>query len=265
MQIGAYNSSYSNYNTLLQNQQKAMLKMATAQRINKASDDAAGLAISEGMRGQISGLNQGQRNVQDSVSLLKVAEGGMSSSNDVMQRMRELTLQASNGTLTDEDRGAIQLEMNQLGAQLNSNAANTQYNGINTNDGGLSLVTQNGANSGQNVTGSLGATSAAALGINLDVSTRDAAETSLNSVDTGLSSLSKIRSNSGASINGLEVSGNVAASSSANLQSAESNLRDADMAKEASLFGATGIGLYANMMTLTKAMQQSQGILSILA
>ncbi len=265
MQINSYGSSGVNYNNTLQNQQKIMLKMATAQRINKAADDAAGLGISEGMRGQISGLNQAQRNIQDSVSLLKVAEGGMSGSSDVMQRMRELTVQAGNGTLTNEDRRAIQMEMNQLGAQIDSNAANTQYNGMSTNDGSMRLITQSGANSGQNTLSNLGDTSAAALGIKLDVSTRDAAEAALSSVDVGISGLSKIRSNNGASINGLETSANAAASSSLNLQSSESKLRDADMAKEATLFAASGINLYANIMALTKTMQQRQGVLSILA
>ncbi|WP_346353720.1 flagellin [Azotosporobacter soli] len=266
MQIGAYTPSYSNYSNALQNQQKAMLRMATGERINKAADDVAALAISEKLRGQISGSNQAERNAQDSISMLNVAEGGMNSSADTMQRMRELSVQAGNGTLTDQDRSMIQQEMNQLGAQLNSNASNTQFNGINTNDGTLSNMTsQVGANAGQTATASIGNTSAAGLGVSFDVSTQAAAATTLDSIDTGMANLSSIRSSVGASVNGLQYSSDIASSSAENLQAAESRYRDADMAKEATLFGASGIGLYANIMALSKTMQQQQGMLSLLA
>lgn len=267
MQIGAYKTSYytNSLNTAVQKQQKAMLTMATGQRVNKAADDAAAMAIAQGMQGQISGLNQAQRNAQDSASMLNVAEGGMNSSAAVMQRMRELTVQASNGTLTDEDRSSIQMEMNQLNAQLNSNAANTQYNGINTNDGTLGgMVSQIGANAGQSMSTSVGNTAASALGINTDVSTQAAAETSLKSVDNGINGLSSIRSTVGTAINGLQRSSDVAASSSSNLQAAQSGYTDQDIAKASTLFASTGAGLYANIMNLSKLQQQQQGMMSLL-
>jgi flagellin len=266
MRIGTTTPSYSSYYQSIDKQQKAMLRIATSQRINSAADDAAALAISEGMRGQISGLNQAASNTQNSVSLLNTAEGAMNNSTDVVQRMRQLDIQASNGIYTDGDRAAMQAEMNQLSAQLDTNANNTEFNTLKTNNGSLNnFITQVGANSGQNVSLSIANTSYTALGINNDVSTQSAASSNLQSIDGGLESLTSSRAQVGAITNRLTSSGENATQSAINLQSAESTIRDSDIARQTSLFQQSNVGMYAAMMSLAKSMNAQQSTLSLLA
>lgn len=263
MRIGTTTPSYTQS---LEKQQKAMLRIATSQRINSAADNAASLAISEGLRSQIGGLNQGTRNTQDSVSLLNTSESAMSSSTDVVQRMRELNIQASNGTYTNEDRQAMQTEMNQLRSQLDANATNTEFNTLKTNNGSLNnYIAQTGANTGQNLSLSIGDTSSTALGINSDVSTQAAASSNLQSIDSSLETLASSRSQVGAITNRLTVSSDNTSQSSMNLQSAESRLRDSDIAQQISLFNQSNIGMYAAMMALSKNMSEQKGTLSLLA
>lgn len=265
MRIGTSTLAYSAYDHSLEKQQKALVRMATAQRINSAADDAAGLAIAEGMNGQISGLNQAAGNAQDTVSLLNTAAGGMSNSADLVQQMRQLNIQAANGTYTDEDRSAIQTEMNQLNAQLNTNAANTEFNTIKTNDGSLNAFTvQIGANSGQNMSFSIGSTSSNALGVSSDVSTQAAAENNLASLDNGLNSLSASQAQIGALSTTLSYSADNATQSAVHVQSAESRLRDADIGQQSGLFSQSQVGMYAAIMALSKSMHAQQGTLSLL-
>lgn len=266
MQINASTPSLLSYSQNLASSQKAMQQLATGKKINSAADDPAVLAILSGMQGQVGGLDQASDNTRNSISLLNTAEGAMGDSSSILQDMRTLTVQAGNGTLTDGDRAAIQQQMNQLSAQLDTNARSTQFNGINTNDGSLTnFVTQTGANSGQTVTTSISDTSAAALGINNDVSTQAAATNSLGTIDNGLQQISSDRTELGAVTSSLQFSADNTNQSSINLQSAASTMGDADIAKEASLFSASSIKLYASVMVLAKQMNQQKGIISLLA
>ncbi|WPC41019.1 flagellin [Clostridium sp. JS66] len=259
MQIQSYSTSY--YNQSIANMQKAMLRISTASKLNSAADNAANLAISESLQSQSRGLDQAVRNTQDSISLLDTAEGSMGNSSDVLQRMRELSVQASNGTLTDEDRSNIQQEMDQLKDQLDSNAKNTQFNGIYTNNGTLSnFTTQTGANNKENLSMSIGNVSSSALGVNANVSTQSAASDSLKSIDDAINKLSSSRGEIGAVTNNLSYSMDNASQTSLNYQSANSNYKDADIAKEISLFNQSNIGLYSNIMALSSGIQQQNFI-----
>lgn len=267
MQINSYSSTTSYYNQNLANSQKALHQIASGKKINNAADDPAVLAILSKMQGQISGLDQASSNTQDSISLLNTAEGAMSNSTDIIQSMRSLAVQSANGTLTDQDRTAIQQQMDQYSAQLNQNAAYTQYNGMNTNNGSLNnFVTQVGANSGQNTTTSIGNTSTAALGINTDVSTQSAASSSLGTIDNGLNQITSARAAIGTTTNGLERSSDNANQASVNQQTAASGMGDSDIAKQVSLFSQSNIQSYISMMILSKQIhnQQQSGI-SLLA
>lgn len=269
MRIGANSLSYNYnlYNNEQQKLQKTMLRLATGQKINSAADNPAALAISEGLRSQINGLSKAQQNTEDARSMLYTAEGSMGNSSDVIQRMRQLTLQSANGTLTDEDRSAIQSEMNQLGVQLDYNANNTEYNTIKTNNGTTgSLSIQTGANSGQNLAISINSATSAALGINTDVSTQAAANSNLSSIDTGLDRLTTSRTNLGALINRLDYTSQNDSQSAVNAQASESHYRDADPAQEISLFNQSNVQMYASIMAMSRRMQNQQGsLLSLLA
>jgi flagellin len=267
MQINSSSSTISSYNQSLMNGQKAMQQISSGKKINSAADDPAVLAILSQMQGQIGGLDQAYSNTQQSIALMNTAEGAMSDSTDIIQSMRDLAVQAADGTLTDQDRGAIKQQMNQYASQLNNNANYTQFNGINTNNGSLNnFITQVGANSGQTTSTSIGDTSLAALGINTNVSTQAAASSSIGTIDNGLQQISSERANIGAVTTGLEMSSNNTNQSSTNLQSAASGMGDADLAYQASLFGQSNIQSYVSMMILSKQMQnQKQNAISLLA
>lgn len=259
MQINSY------YNQALQNQQMAMLRINSAQRINCAKDDAAGLAISESLKSQYNGLNQASNNMAQAQDLLNTAEGEMSDSSDVLQRMRELSLQASNGTLTDSDRANIQTEMNQLKEQLNSNANTTHYNGIYTNNGTLkNFTTQAGANDGETISTSIGDMSSKGLGITGKVSTQSDATETLGSIDNAINKLSSSRADVGAMTNTLDHSISNANQASYNTQAAYSNYRDADISRELTSYRQTSVQAYASMMAMSMQMQGDQSKLSIL-
>ncbi|NMM61470.1 flagellin [Clostridium sp. P21] len=263
MQIQSYSSSY--YNQSIAGKQMAMLRIATASKLNSAADNAANLAISENLKSQGTGLDQASRNIQDSTSLLDTAEGSMGNSTDVLQRMRELTVQAGNGTLTDEDRSCIQQEMDQLKSQLDSNAKNTQFNGIYTNNGTLSnFTTQIGANSGENMSISIGNVSSDALGISTNVATQSSASDSLKSIDGAINRLSSSRSKIGAITNSLDYTMDNANQTSLNYQSANSNYTDSDIAQQISLFTQSNTKLYSSIAALSNSMQQQQSSISLL-
>jgi flagellin len=266
MQIGAASYSLKSYYDDLAKSQKSMQHISSGQKVNSAADSAAAIAIIQGMYGQSNGLVQAADNTQDSINLLDTAEGAMDDSTSVIQDMRQLSVQAANGTLTDQDRSFIQLQMDQLNAQINANAANTQYNTINTNDGSLSnFVSQVGANSGDTYTTSIASVSSAALGLNTDVSTQAAAENSIQSLDDGLQQLTDERASVGASTNALQASSDNATQAASSLQSAESVLGDTDIAQEISLMSSSNVKAYASIMMLAKQMNQQKGVLSLLA
>jgi flagellin len=247
-------------------QSKAMQKLSSGLRINSAADDAAGLAISEKMRSQIRGLDQATNNAQNGISLLQTAEGALNETHDILQRMRELAVQGANDTNTTEDRDQIQTELNQLMSEIDRIAETTQFNTQNLLGGSFSATLQVGANAGQIITFSISAmdTSGLSLGTNIAVDTNAAASTAISALDKAIKLVSSQRSNLGALENRLDHTINNLTTSSENLTSAESRIRDVDMAKEMSEETKDSILAQAAQAMLAQANQQPQQVLQLL-
>ena len=226
--------------------QKSMEKLSSGERINKAGDDASGLSISEKMRSQIRGLNQASRNIGDAISFTNVAEGYLQETTDVLQRIRELAVQASNGVYSVEDRMQIQVEVSQLVAEVDRIASSAQFNGMNlltgrfAKDSDTVMQFQIGANVDQNIRAYVGTMTSQALGLTgiqgtderISISSPDEANSTIAVLDNALKNVNKQRADLGAYTNRMELAQkgiNVAAE---NTQAAESRIRDADMAKE---------------------------------
>lgn len=210
-------------------------RLASGRRINRAADDASGLAISEVLNAQVRGLNQATRNTQDAVSLIQTADGGLSQTSDTLQRVRELTVQAGNGTLAPEQRDAIQAEIAELTSTIERVATTTEFNGQKILDGSNPTVqVQTGANVSDQTTIALPDATTAALGVavgQVDVSSAGAANASLANVDQALTAVSSARGDLGAQQNALEsviANNNVSAENQA---SARSQIADLDYAK----------------------------------
>ena len=232
-------NTYRQFNNANNAQAKSMEKLSSGQRINSASDDAAGLAISEKMRGQIRGLDQASRNAQDGVSLIQTAEGALNETHDILQRMRELVVQAGNGTNKTEDLDAIQDEIGSLIEEIGGEDGSkgisdrSQFNGRNLLDGTLNVTLQIGANAGQQVNLTIGDMSAEALSVNsidvTDFSTTTFDE-QLVTIDGAINQVSEQRSGLGATQNRLDHTINNLSTSSENLTASESRIRDVDYA-----------------------------------
>lgn len=237
-------NTYRQFNNANNAQAKSMEKLSSGQRINNASDDAAGLAISEKMRGQIRGLDQASRNAQDGASLIQTAEGALNETHDILQRMRELVVQAGNGTNKTEDLDAIQDEIGSLieeiGGETGSKGISdrAQFNGRNLLDGSLDVTLQVGANAGQQVNLKIGDMSAKALGtedafvnsINVKDFTTTSFDDQLAIIDGAINQVSEQRSGLGATQNRLDHTINNLSTSSENLTASESRIRDVDYA-----------------------------------
>ena len=248
-------------------QSKAMQKLSSGLRINSAADDAAGLAISEKMRSQIRGLDQATNNAQDGISLLQTAEGALNETHDILQRMRELAVQGANDTNTTEDRNQIQTELNQLMSEIDRIAKTTQFNTQNLLGGTFSATLQVGANAGQIINFSISPMDTAGLSLDttsIAVSTNDAAGTAISALDEAIKRVSSQRSNFGALENRLDHTINNLTTSSENLTSAESRIRDVDMAKEMSEETKDSILAQAAQAMLAQANQQPQQVLQLL-
>jgi flagellin len=243
--IAALNT-YRQLNSASGAQSKSMEKLSSGQRINRAGDDAAGLAISEKMRGQIRGLEQASRNGQDGISLIQTAEGALNETHAILQRMRELAVQGSNDTNTTEDRTAIQDEANQLAKDINRIARDTEFNGqaLLTGSGGPntdgSFAFQVGANENQQITLSIDAMDGATLLVAagsaeaddaIDISSDAAIATAaITIINNAIETVSAQRSNLGAYQNRLDYAINNINTSAENLTAAESRVRDVDYA-----------------------------------
>ncbi|MCT8976132.1 flagellin Hag [Clostridium sp. CX1] len=245
---------------------KSMEKLSSGLRINRAGDDAAGLAISEKMRGQIRGLDQSSRNAQDSISLLQTAEGALNETHSILQRMRELSVQAANDTNVTEDRSAIKSEIDQLSSEITRISAQTEFNTQKLLDDNFkNKQFQIGANKGQTITVSISGMSATNLGVNaLNVTDTANSNTSISSVDAAIAKVSRQRSSLGALQNRLEHTINNLGTASENLSAAESRVRDVDMAKEMMSFQKNNILSQAAQAMLAQANQQPQGVLQLL-
>ncbi|GED20748.1 flagellin N-terminal helical domain-containing protein [Kurthia gibsonii] len=245
---------------------KNLEKLSSGFKINRAGDDAAGLAISEKMRGQISGLNMASKNAQDGISLIQTAEGALNETHSILQRMRELAVQSSNDTNVAEDRTAIQAEVDQLASEITRIATDTEFNTQNLLSGGFSAKAFHiGANSGQTISLSIDAMDADTLAVSaLDLKTQSGAEKAITTINDAIETVSTQRSNLGAVQNRLEHTINNLGATSENLTAAESRIRDTDMAAEMMAFTKNNILSQAAQSMLAQANQQPQGVLQLL-
>ena len=248
---------------------KAMEKLSSGLRINRAGDDAAGLSISEKMRGQIRGLDQASRNSQDGISMIQTAEGALNETHNILQRMRELSVQAANDTNVTADREAIDTELNQLSEEITRIAEETEFNEqkmFNTT-AGVGVNFQVGANCGQRIALTFSCMTAASLTVStgdIDVSSSDAATALVETINEAITTVSTERSKLGAIQNRLEHTIANVDNASENLQSAESRIRDVDMAKEMMTYSKNNILQQAAQSMLAQANSQPQGVLSLL-
>ncbi|MCM3216285.1 flagellin [Niallia taxi] len=263
--IAALNT-YRQLSSATNAQSKSMEKLSSGQRINRAGDDAAGLAISEKMRGQIRGLDQASRNSQDGISLIQTAEGALNETHAILQRMRELAVQGGNDTNTSDDRTQIKTEIDQLTKEIDRIADTTEFNTQNLLKGSFSGTLQVGANDGQTINFSISAMGAEGLGISgtISVGTNAEAGASISALDKAIKTVSTQRSNLGALQNRLEHTINNLDTSSENLTAAESRVRDVDMAKEMMTQTKNSILSQAAQSMLAQANQQPQGVLQLL-
>ena len=259
--------------------QSAMERLSSGERINKAGNDASGLAVSEKMRSQIRGLTQASRNIGDAVSFVQVSEGYLAETTDVLQRIRELAVQASNGVYSDEDRMQIAVEVSQLVAEVDRISSSAQFNGMNLLTGRFAresdtvMQFQIGANVDQNIRAYIGTMTATALGLKgqqgdesniISVNSPDDASQTLATIDEALKNVNKQRADLGAYQNRMEMAQkgiNVAAE---NTQAAESRIRDTDMAKEVVEYTKDQILQSAATAMLAQANSQSQNVLALL-
>ena len=252
-------------------QAKSTEKLSSGYKINRAADDAAGLSISEKMRSQIRGLNKASSNAQDGVSLVQTAEGALNETHSILQRMNELATQAANGTNTSVDRSAIRAELDQLTSEINRIQSTTQFNTMNLLDGTFSgtakqMKLQVGALSGQSINFSIANMCATKIGLktNLSVSTFTKAGSYMKAVQNAIEVVSKQRSAMGAIQNRLEHTIANLDTTSENTQSAESRIRDTDMASEMVTYSKNNILAQAGQSMLAQANQSTQGVLSLL-
>lgn len=262
--------------------QNSMSKLSSGLRINKAADDASGLAVSEKMRSQIKGLNQASRNASDGISFIQATEGHLQETTDILQRLRELAVQSSNGIYTAEDRMQIQVEVSQLVDEIDRVASQAQFNGMNMLTGrfaketGENTVTGSmwihvGANMDQREQLFVGTMTASALGVRqlgtaeiMSLESSDEANKNIGVLDSALKTVNKQRADLGAYQNRLEMATKGIDISAENLQAAESRIRDVDMAKEVVNLTRNQILSQASNAMLAQAKSAPQQVLQLL-
>ncbi|MBO3130019.1 flagellin [Dermatophilus congolensis] len=259
-------NAYRNLSGTQGSQQTSLERLSSGLRINRAADDAAGLAISEKLRSQVNGLNQAQANAQDGVSLVQTAEGAMNETHAMLQRMRTLAVQAGNDTNTSSDRAAIQKEIGALLKEIDSTTTRTQFNGMNLLDGTFTgKALQIGANTGQTMSITIKKMDTAGLSINgLTVTSAAGLKSALGKIDKAIGKVSDQRADLGALQNRLDHTIKNLGVSSENLAASESRIRDTDMAKEMTSFTRSQILQQAGTAMLSQANQSSQGVLRLL-
>ena len=255
-------------------------KLSSGMRINRAGDDASGLAVSEKLRSQVRGLNQAERNIQNGVSFIQATEGYLQNTQDILHRLRELAVQSANGIYSAEDRMQIQVEVSQLVDEVNRIASHAQFNGMNVLTGrfardsatGQIMQFQVGANMDQNERVFIGTMTAQALGLEnsqgmtgiISISSPDSANQTIGRVDTALTAVNRQRADLGAYQNRFEIAQQGVAIASENLAAAESRIRDVDMAREVVDFVKNSILIQANTAMLAQANTQPQSVLQLL-
>jgi flagellin len=257
-------------------------KLSSGQKINKAGDDASGLAVSEKMRSQIRGLNQAERNIENGISFIQTTEGYLQETTDILQRIRELAVQASNGIYTDEDRMQIQVEVSQLVAEVDRIASAAQFNGMNMLTGSFASDTtsgrimqlQVGANVDQNVRVFIGTMTAQALGIagaqgsdegRVSIESPDTANMAISSIDEALKSVNRQRADLGAYQNRFEIAAKGVAVAAENIQASESRIRDTDMASQMVEYTKNQILTQSGSAMLAQANSNAQNVLRLLS
>jgi flagellin len=257
---------------------KDIEKLSSGQRINKAGDDASGLAVSEKLRSQIRGLNQAERNIENAISFIQTSEGYLSETHDIMHRMRELAVQSANGVYTDEDRMQIQVEVSQLVDEVNRIASQAQFNGMNiltgafATQGNREMFFQVGANMDQRKRVYIGTMTAQALGIQgaqggagtISISTPDLANRAIGIVDTAMRVISKQRADLGAYQNRFEMAAKGVSVAAENMQAAESLIRDTDIAAQMVEFTKNQILTQSGTAMLAQANLKPRSVLQLL-
>jgi flagellin len=267
--VGALNA-YRNLSNTQNDLSKSLEKLSSGLRINRAADDAAGLAISEGLRSQVNGLNVAARNAQDGISVIQTAEGALTEVHSILQRVRDLTAQGANDSNNAKSREAIQKEINTLGDELTRVADSTNFNGIKLLSGGTTLTFQVGAGSvAADDQISVALTDFDTLGADiktLAATMTDAASygAALAGIDTQIQAVSTARAGYGALQNRFESTINSLNVSAENLAAAESRIRDTDMASEMVKFTSANILSQAGTAMLAQANQANQGVLQLL-
>ncbi|MBR1715883.1 MAG: flagellin [Treponema sp.] len=255
-------------------------KLSSGEKINRAGDDASGLAVSEKMRSQIRGLNQANRNIENGVSFIQTTEGYLRETTDILQRVRELAVQSANGIYTDEDRMQIQVEVSQLVSEVDRIASQAQFNGLNMLTGafakdsaaGRVMQFHIGANMDQNARVYIGTMTAQALGLKgaegteeqVSIATPETANMAIGTIDNALLTVSKQRADLGAYQNRFEMASQGVAIAAENLQASESLIRDTDMASTMVEYTKNQILTQSGTAMLAQANSQSQNVLALL-
>ena len=257
-------------------------KLSSGQRINRAGDDASGLAVSEKMRMQIRGLNQAQKNIQNGVSFIQATEGYLQETTDILGRIRELSIQSANGIYSDEDRMQIQVEVSQLIDEVDRIASSAQFNGMNMLTGAFAANSVSGrimqfhigANVDQNARVYIGTMTAQSLGLvgtqgdasaKLSIASPESANMAIATLDSALTSVNKQRADLGAYQNRFEMAAKGIGIASENLQAAESIIRDTDMASEIVDYTKNQILSQSSVAMLAQANTQAQNVLPLLS
>ena len=254
-------------------------KLSSGERINRAGDDASGLAVSEKMRSQIRGLNQANRNIENGVSFIQTTEGYLQETTDILQRVRELAVQSSNGIYSEEDRMQIQVEVSQLVSEVDRIASQAQFNGMNMLTGRYGseadsvMQFQIGANMDQNTRVFIGTMTAQALGLKgaqgtedvVSIADPEAANATLGVIDSALQTVSKQRADLGAYQNRFEMAAKGINIAAENTQAAESRIRDTDMASQMVEFTKNQILTQSGTAMLAQANSQSSNVLGLLS
>ncbi|WP_225743882.1 flagellin Hag [Marinilactibacillus sp. Marseille-P9653] len=287
MRINTNTAAMNTYSRLTQAngaKSNSLAKLSSGLRINKAGDDAAGLSISEKMKNQISGLNQATRNAQDGISLIQTAEGALNETHSILNRMRDLSVQAGNETNSEDDLAAIQSEIGELTNEIDRIASTTQFNGKKLLNGDTNAVNnqsnftlQIGSNTGTNdtLTVKISAMNSDRLGKveegvvtdtlkDINVTSTQGASDAINAIDDAIKQVSEQRSNLGANQNRLDHTINNLTTTKENLSEANSRIRDVDMAEEMMSFTKSNILSQASTAMLAQANQMPQGVLQLL-
>lgn len=258
---------------------KNIEKLSSGEKINRAGDDASGLAVSEKMRSQVRGLNQAARNIENGVSFIQTTEGYLTETTDILQRVRELAVQSANGIYSDEDRMQIQVEVSQLVAEVDRVASQAQFNGMNMLTGRFAQASESvmqfqiGANMDQNARVYIGTMTAQSLGLKgaqgsdevITISSPETANATLGTVDAALINVTKQRADLGAYQNRFEMAAKGVNIAAENTQAAESRIRDTNMASEIVDYTKNQILTQSGTAMLAQANSQSQNVLALLS